>query len=199
MGEQSDIDILIEFNTKDYKKLKPESYRTQLLKFADQTYRKSVVGKDHPSIVIELNFIKFDLVPCIFDKGFFYDSIEIPDKSGGWMETEPDEFNKTLTKANQKYNSVVKPIIRLLKYWNACNSYPYASYDLETKIADMNFNNDNQESGLLYAIDKLSTSNLPSWASNKVNTLKANAENLDSYLDKGDVAKADKALSKILP
>src|SRR5436190_7375274 len=96
----SDIDILIQFNTNDFDKLKPESYRNQLKKFAADNYPYSIVVKDHPSIVLELNHIKFDLVPSIFDKGLFYNSIEIPDKSGGWMETEPDAFNKKLTAAN---------------------------------------------------------------------------------------------------
>ena len=96
----SDIDILIQFNTDDYDKLKPQSYRNQLKKFAEVNYPNSLVVKDHPSIVIELNHIKFDLVPSIYDEGFFYDSIEIPNKNGGWMETEPDAFNKKLTAAN---------------------------------------------------------------------------------------------------
>jgi len=79
----SDIDILIQFNTKGYDKLKPESYRNQLKKFAEDNYPHSIVVKDHPSIVLELNHIKFDLVPAIFDEGFFYDSIEIPNKKWG--------------------------------------------------------------------------------------------------------------------
>lgn len=69
----SDIDILIQFNTEDYGKLKPESYKNQLNKFAENNYPHSIVIKDHPSIVVELNHIKFDLVPAIFDEGFFYD------------------------------------------------------------------------------------------------------------------------------
>jgi predicted nucleotidyltransferase len=123
--EQSDIDILIEFNTEDYEKLHPESYRNQLKTFASRVYPTSIVLKDHPSVVLALNHIKFDLVPSIFDKGFFYDSIEIPDKDGGWMETNPGKFNKQLISANKEYNSIAKPIIRLLKYWNASHGYPF--------------------------------------------------------------------------
>lgn len=88
-------------------------------------------------------------------------SIEIPDKNGDWMETEPEKFNKKLTDANTKYNFIVKPIIRLLKYWNASHEYPCYSFELETDIANMNFNDDNYESGFLYAIENLSTSDLP--------------------------------------
>lgn len=160
----SDIDILIQFNTEDYERLKPESYRNQLRRFAEETYPNSIVVKDHPSIVVELNHIKFDLVPAIFDEGLFYDSIEIPNKNGGWMETEPDKFNSQLTKANTKYGSIVKPIIRLIKYWNASHGYPYLSFELESAIANMDFKNDNYESGLLYAVRKLPSDDLPNWA-----------------------------------
>lgn len=195
----SDIDILIQFNTHDYDKLKPESYRSQLKRFAEDNYPYSIVVKDHPSIVLELNHIKFDLVPAIFDKGFFYDSIEIPNKNGGWMETEPDKFNDELTKANTRYNSIVKPVIRLIKYWNASHGYPYFSFELETAIADMDFSNDNLESGFLYAIKKLSTYDLPNWAANKVEVLKSDANWVKEYLEREDIFKAKKALDRILP
>ena len=195
----SDIDILIQFNTNDYDKLKPESYRNQLKKFAEINYTNSIVVKDHPSIVIELNHIKFDLVPSYFDKGFFYNSIEIPNKDGGWMETEPDAFNKKLIEANTNYNSIVKPVIRLLKYWNASHNYPFYSFELETEIAEMNFNNDNYESGFLYAIKELSGSDLPDWASDKLDVLKTNGKWVSEYLGREEIQKAKKSLERILP
>jgi len=195
----SDIDILIQFNTDDYDKLKPESYRNQLKKFAEDNYPYSIVVKDHPSIVLELNHIKFDLVPSIFDTGLIYDSIEIPAKNGGWMETEPDAFNKKLTAANTNYDSIVKPIIRLLKYWNASHGYPYFSFELETEIADMDFSNDNHESGLLYAIKELYGFDLPDWGLSKLETLKTNGKWVREYIDRGEIQKAKKSLEKILP
>lgn len=195
----SDIDILIQFNTEDYDKLRPESYRNQLRKFAQENYPYSLVAKDHPSVVLELNHIKFDLVPAIFDEGFIYDSIEIPNKNGGWMETEPDIFNDTLTRANTKYNSIVKPIVRLIKYWNASHGYPYFSFELESAIADMDFNNDNLESGFLYSIRKLSSYDLPNWAAQKVDVLKSDANWIKEYLGREEILKAKKTLHRILP
>ncbi|HMG67128.1 MAG TPA: nucleotidyltransferase domain-containing protein, partial [Chitinophagaceae bacterium] len=46
----SDIDILVQFNTTDFDKLKPESHRNQLKKFAETNYPNSSVVKDHPSV-----------------------------------------------------------------------------------------------------------------------------------------------------
>jgi predicted nucleotidyltransferase len=195
----SDIDILIQFNTEDYDKLTPNSYRNQLKKFAEQNYPHSIVAKDHPSIVLELNHIKFDLVPSIFDNGFFYDSVEIPNKKGGWMETEPERFKKKLTEANTRYNSVVKPIIRLLKYWNASHEYPYFSFELEIAVSEMNFNNDNYETGFLHAIKKLQSSELPEWAVRKVDMLKTTAKRINECLENEKIQKAKDQLDRILP
>lgn len=197
--EQSDIDILVEFNTNDYDELKPESYRSKLKKFAESSYPKALSIKDHPSIIIELNHIKFDLVPAIFDEGLFWDSIEIPGKDGKWMETDPEEFNKTLTKADKSYNSVVKPIVRLLKYWNASNGYPFYSYELEEAVAGMDFTNDNVESGFFYAIRQLSTWDFPDWAEKAVERLKRNAKYTRTFIKNGEIGKAKHLLGKILP
>ncbi len=195
----SDIDILIQFNTKDYDKLKPESYRNQLKKFAEVNYASSTVIKDHPSIVLELNHIKFDLVPAYFDDGFFYDSIEIPDKNNGWMETEPGKFSKKVTDSNKRYDSKVKPIIRLLKYWNASHGYPYYSYELEKTIVELDFGGDNYQTGFLRAIMNLPDSFLPGAASRKVDSLKENAKIIKRYLKNGDMEKTNGVLKRILP
>jgi predicted nucleotidyltransferase len=192
----SDIDILVQFSN-EYDRLKPESYRNQLKKFAEKNYKTGSIIKDHPSIVIELNHINFDLVPAIFDDGIFYDSLEIPGKDSDWIETEPQKFNDELT--NTKYSSIVKPIVRLLKYWNAYQEYPYSSFELETLIADMNFSNDNYQSGFLYAIKELSTWDLPNYASKKVDTLKSNGQWIKEYLDREDLDKAKEVVSRILP
>lgn len=197
--ENSDIDILVQFNTDDYDKLKPESYRSRLKKFAQDNYPRATVVKDHPSIVIELNHIKFDLVPSIFDEGLIYDSIEIPDKDGGWLETEPDEFNQKLTKANIRYNSIVKPVVRLLKYWNASHGYPFASFELEKIIADMSFGGDNYESGFLFAASELPKYGLPFWAKNHINVLRGNVENIENCLERQQIQKAKQVLGRILP
>lgn len=197
--EHSDIDILIQFNVDDYDKLTPESYRTQLQKFAKENYKKAFVIKDHPSIVLELKEIKFDLVPSLFDEGYIYDSVEIPNKYGGWMETDPGRFNEELTKANKKYKSIVKPIIRLMKYWNACQDYPFSSYELEKNIAGLNFRNDNFQNGFLYAAKNTSARNLPGWAQKKVDRLKSDARAIEHFLEEQDIGKAKEVLECILP
>jgi len=195
--ESSDIDILIIFNQAD-RELTPETYRNQLRKFCELKYSTSTVVKSHPSIVLEMGKIKFDLVPCRINQTFWSTSHQIPDKNGSWMNTDPKGFNETLTAANNRYNSLVKPIIRLLKRWNAYNNYPYATYELEQIIAAMNFSNDNYETGFLYAIRQLSTTNLPDYQAKKVDTLKSNGAWIKEYLDRDNQDKAIEVLCRIL-
>lgn len=195
----SDIDIMIVFNTDDYPTKKPETYRNNLKEFADNRYRTSFSSKDLPSVILELQNIKFDLVPAIVEHSWFSETIYIPKSGNNWQETDPNGFNTELTDANQKYNNIVKPIIRLLKYWNTKNGSPYESFELEQIIADMNFKGDNLQTGFFYAID-----NLPTWR--RSNTIKGKVEVLINhkdwlieYLEKEDSVKAKNRLHKILP
>jgi len=54
---------------------------------------------------------------------------------------------------------------------------------LETAVADMDFSNDNLESGFLYATKKLSSYDLPNWAAKKVDILKSDAKWINEYLE----------------
>lgn len=197
--KNSDVDILVLFAT-DGKRLRPESYREKLKKFALEFYDASKVIKDHPSIVIELDHINFDLVPGIFDNGFIYDSIEIPGKDGDWMETDPNKFYKDLIEVNTRYNSIVKPIVRILKYWNAVNEYPYhSSFELEKMIAGMNFSGENFESGFFYAVDELETWGRSDWTKQKVEFLRKHVSYMKEYLSNDDLIGAKRIVSRVFP
>jgi hypothetical protein len=149
-------------------------------------------------VVLELNKIKFDLVPSRIVNNYFSSSYQIPDKNGSWMSTDPSGFNTKLTEANTRYNSLVKPMVRLFKRWNANNGYPFSSYDLENLIADVDFSGDNYESGFLYAIKQFSTWGLGVSATQKVNTLQSNGEWIKEYLDRDNQEKIIEVTCRIL-
>jgi len=86
-----------------------------------------------------------------------------------------------------------------MKYWNATHGYPYFSFELETAISDMDFCNDNLESGFFYGIKQLSSYGLPDWAVKKVDLLKSDARWVQEYLEREDIFKTKKALNRILP
>ncbi|MDQ3192224.1 MAG: nucleotidyltransferase domain-containing protein [Bacteroidota bacterium] len=195
--EESDIDVLIVFNQAQ-NEYKPETYRNRLKKFAEKKYSTTKILKDHPSVVLEMSSIKFDLVPCRLYRGFFSTTYQIPSKEGDWMDTYPKAFNEKLTSVNNKYDSIVKPIIRLLKRWNAYNSYPYATFELEQIVADLNFNNDNLQKGFLYAVNNLPVYDLSASDKKKVEVLKNNKKWIDEYLDRDNQEKAIEVVCRIL-
>ena len=53
-----------------------------------------------------------------------------------WAPTSPNEFNKLLVEKNKSNDNLIKPLVRLLKYWNACNQYPFESFKLENLVVD---------------------------------------------------------------
>lgn len=195
----SDVDLMIIFNTDDYQELQPESYRNQLRNFADKFYPNSLVEKDFPSIVIEMVHTKIDLVPTIMKSGWLLgERYFIPNSKNEWLRTSPGEFNEKIREANKRYNSKVKPVIRLLKRWNSCQNKPFLSYDLENQICDMDFNGDNIESAFLYAIGQLEDANLSPKGSKKLDDLKEKAEKIEKFLNKGNEEKAKSVVNKIL-
>ena len=195
----SDVDLMVEFNISSFSEKTPETYRNNLKRFVEAKYPRSISSKDLPSIMLELSKIKFDLVPAIIRTSWLSSTIYIPKSGNEWQETDPKEFNTKLTESNQKYKNIVKPIIRLLKYWNHRNNYPYESYELEKIIADMNFSGDTIETGFYYAIDNLPTSWRTEFTKQKVQTLKNNKSWIIQYINKDNIEKAKEAFHRIVP
>jgi len=132
----SDVDYMIVF--KNPNQLQPETFRGWLKKFAEEKYTRSEIYLDYPTTVLELSHIKFELVPAIKP---MWGTYMIPDNTtifSKWQSTNPFTLKNTITEAN-KINHNIRPLIRVMKYWNVLNGKPYASYELEQKIANMPF------------------------------------------------------------
>lgn len=133
--ENSDIDYMIVFN--NYNDYKPDTLLRWLKDFVERSYSTSEIYRSYPTIVLELNHIKFELVPA-FNKNrewkFLPKGYMIPAPSNNyldWIETDPIKLKDDLTWKNGVYNYLIKPAIRLLKYWNVLNGKIYSSYRLE--------------------------------------------------------------------
>lgn len=134
----SDIDYMVVFNTKDGT-FKPQTYLDKLKRFVEKYYSTSEIKQSNPTIVLELQHIKFELVPAIKD---VFGRYQIPAKVSSWnewMTTDPSGFNQKLTDANKNHNSQIKPLVRLVKYWNARNGHVFYSFGLENHIVEASF------------------------------------------------------------
>lgn len=130
MDPRRDVDYMVVFDDRDYQ---PQTYLNQLRRFVEGNYR-SEICQSHPTIQLELNHIRFELVPAISAWWYGY---SIPAKAAdfeNWVSTNPTKFNDELTELNKKHNSLIKPLIRIAKYWNAGAGYPFESYELEKHI-----------------------------------------------------------------
>lgn len=129
--EKSDVDIMVVFkNPFGYK---PQTFLNKLRGFAKKYYSSSEIYQSSPTIVLELNHIKFELTPAYVQYEMYY----IPNGPSDWMYTDPDGFYSTLTQCNVKNASKIKTVVRLLKHWNIAKNYRnMASFSLEKKIAE---------------------------------------------------------------
>lgn len=194
----SDVDVMVKLNHAALGNT-PDTYRTWLLNFASKHFSFSSVYRDFPTVVVELAHIKFDLVPAYESTTWYGTTVYIPNSRNEWQITDPAALTANLTRVNTQFNSIVKPIIRLLKAWNTREGKPFTSYELEEGIISMNFYNENYQTGFFYAINQLTDDGKPQWAKDKIATLKKYKGYIETYLNLNDLERALLWLYYILP
>lgn len=177
MDEKSDIDYMIVFNDNT---ATPQTYLNRLKSFVEQRYGSSEIYQSCPTIVLELNHIKFDLVPATTT---WIGELQIPNGSGGWMTTNPNDFNATLEAKNKEHKSLIKPTIRLFKYWNATAGFPFQSFEMEKWVCGLSFwFLVNQKDYFLAVIENLNTSTSYSqWVNNEITRARNIVANVRQY------------------
>jgi hypothetical protein len=193
MDEHSDIDYMIVFSENN---ATPQTYMNRLKAFVEKYYSSSEIRQSSPTIVLELNHIKFDLVPAAAD---WLGVLQIPSKSGGWMSTNPNDFNATLEAKNKEHRSLIKPTIRLFKYWNAKSGFPFESFEMEKWVCGLQFWWLTSQKDYFFAvIDNLSTSSSYSqWVNNEITRAKNIVANVRQY-EKDDMpATAENEIKKL--
>jgi hypothetical protein len=132
VDENTDVDYMVVFdNTNNYK---PQTFLDRLKRFGETKYSTSEIYQSSPTMILELNHIKFELVPAYKS---YYGTYYISDGNGGWMTTYPNDFNSQLTKANNNNSYKIKPLVRLIKEWNvSINYHDLTSYKIEERIAN---------------------------------------------------------------
>jgi len=168
MDEHSDVDFMVVFSDNN---ATPQTYLNRLKAFAEKRYSSSEIYQSSPTIVLELNHIKFDLVPATTT---WLGELQIPNGSGGWMTTNPKDFNATLEAKNKEHKSLIKPTIRLFKYWNATCGFPFESFLMEKWVCGLSFwFQANQKDYFFSVIESLNTSTSYSqWVNSEITRAK---------------------------
>lgn len=194
MDEHSDIDYMVVFAESGYT---PQTYLDRLRKFVDTYYSSSDIKQSSPTIVLQLNHIKFDLVPAL--KGI-WSGYQIPNSSGGWQDTNPNDFNATLTAKNQAELNLIKPTIRLAKFWNAENGYVFDSYFFEKWIVEQYyFLATNQKDYLFAVFDKLIANQSAQWRNDRINRAKQIVAKVRDYERDNMPITAESEVKKLIP
>ena len=130
--EKSDIDYMIVFE--DAELYKPQTCLNWLKEFAEHWYSTSIVKQSLPTIVIQLENIKFELVPAYETNwGGKYISLD----NSNWQYTDPKQLNDKMLSVNSNSSFEFKRMIRTIKYWNIKKNYrKYSSFELETFLTD---------------------------------------------------------------
>ena len=153
-NENLDINIMIVFanNTEDYT---PQSYLNWLKTFGTNNYSTSYVHQSKPSIVIELNNIKYEITPAITQFKYDSETYFIPSSSSEWMTTKPNISNKDLNQCDIINKSKIKPIIRLIKWWNITQNHcSIPSFQIEHLITEkMNYPHEDYTDYIDYALE----------------------------------------------
>jgi predicted nucleotidyltransferase len=200
--ERSDIDYMIVFdNEANYK---PQTFIERLKTFAEIKYSTSEIHRSHPTVVLMLNHIKFDLVPAYKEEGVFTsDTLYIPAPRTDftdWISTDPNGFNQQLTNANNNNNSQIKPMIRLVKYWNACNGYVYDSFSMEQDLVGKFYIFCSSLKDYLFnAINGLSTLGLPQYKIDKVQRAKDIVAQVKEFERMNMFDQAEAEIKKLIP
>ena len=177
MDEHSDIDYMIVFSENN---ATPQTYLNRLKTFVEKYYSSSEIRQSSPTIALELNHIRFDLVPATTT---WLSELQIPNGSGGWMTTNPNDFNSTLEAKNIEHKSLIKPSIRLFKYWNATAGFPFQSFEMEKWVCGLSFwFLSSQKDYFLAIIENLSTSSSYSqWVNNEITRARTIVANVRQY------------------
>lgn len=201
MDEDSDIDYMVVFDDASYK---PQTYLDKLKRFVEYYYSSSDIKQSNPVIVLELNHIKFELVPAINKGSSQYPSYYIPDKASSkndWIPTDPNGFNNTLIEKNKNNNNQIKPMIRLVKYWNSLNGSPFYSFSLEQNVVNKYYSSCSnlKDYFFQYMLGFNTSSDSPQSTKDKVERAKKIIRKVKEYENDNMPVTAEGEMKKLIP
>lgn len=208
MDDSSDVDLMIIFKDDGSK---PQTHINRLRKFADKWYPHSARSQSSPTFALELKHVRFELVPAI--EGW-WSGIKIPaprSDLNDWLETDPDSFSEELTAHNRSNDNLIKPLCRIMKYWNVRMGRPYESYELEQMIVAHGFQSPvvsffcgpKDLWGCFHSfaskLIEMSFYDMPVVERRALERLQSTLARIDEYRKRGDGLNAENALQRFLP
>lgn len=128
-----DVDIMIVFKKNEFQ---PDTYLKHIKEFCENKYQRSEIYSDHPTVVLEMEHMKIELVPATY---YSETAVKIPaprSKELKWITVSPQEFKNKLQSKDKNNKGLILPIIKIFKHWNVNQGKPFSSYELEKSIIE---------------------------------------------------------------
>lgn len=152
ISQHSDIDFFASIPTKNLKQDSSQSLR-YIKECLQGRYPNTSIYVDSPTIVLNFGSGDWDtaeVIPADYSyKEDGSDVYDIPNGSGGWMQSSPRAHTSYVTEENKRLKMKLKPLIRFVKAWKYYNNVPISSFYLELRITKLM----ETESSILYEID----------------------------------------------
>lgn len=91
-------------------------------------YHATRISSRQVCVKLDFTRIETDVTPCFPRRGGGY---LMPDGRGGWMATNPPYHTELMDRANRDHDWDLKPLIRLIKWWNIANGHHLRSFHVE--------------------------------------------------------------------
>ncbi|MFD2611407.1 CBASS oligonucleotide cyclase [Paenibacillus gansuensis] len=152
--KEADVDIFVVLDPSYYKKDGPAYLLDKVKGVLRQEYKTPDISRNGQAVTIWFSDFMVDVVPSFYRQGGGY---LIPNTiTKQWVETDPKKHVTLFSQANQSHNSMLKPVIKMLKCWNKNISFEFSNFHIEV-LAYHIFNNvriDDYSSGVRYFFDK---------------------------------------------
>jgi predicted nucleotidyltransferase len=99
---------------------------SDLRKAIKASYPKTKLSNAGIAVVMDMEVLNFDVVPAFASEDHFV----IPNGDGGWQATNP-LYHINLMEAHNKLDNRLKPLVKILKFWNQQNDSYWQSFHLE--------------------------------------------------------------------
>jgi len=193
----SDVDYMIVFS--DGNSWAPQILMNRLKRFAEAKYSRSEIYQSSPTVVLELNHIKFELAPAYKSWGTLYIPAPASDYSD-WISSYPNTLKDDLNEKNRNNQYLIRKLVRLMKYWNVNNGKVYSSYELEKYVIEKSYwFCSNLKEYFYHAVEGLPTWNLPQYKEDKVDRLKKIIEQTKQYERDDMPYTAETEIKKAIP
>ncbi|MDH4273531.1 MAG: hypothetical protein OEW08_00685 [Gammaproteobacteria bacterium] len=146
MDSRTVIDVMVCLNISSKM---ASDHLNYLQQFVEHVFPNQNFSRTPRSLTLHFSPYPVRLLPAVASDAAAY---RIPARStAGWLYINPTECMRRLEFADQFNRGMVRPLIRVAKYWNATHDYPFHPFEIEQAIINKGY----QYSGGLFSAPDL--------------------------------------------